>query len=117
MRISRLTAEVLILGIAYLLLLGVFMFGTGNQYYYRTIAGVLSSVLLLTFVYLIRTRSKANQSEPSKNSPKHEQTPSMRINVILAALGSFLLGATGGILIYDSYWGLNDILFKRSISF
>lgn len=43
--------------------------------------------------------------------------PSMRINVILVAVGSFLFGSTGGILVYDSYWGLNDFLFKPSISF
>ncbi len=42
--------------------------------------------------------------------------PSLRISVILVALGSFLLGVTWGILIYDSYWGLNEILYKPSIS-
>jgi hypothetical protein len=41
---------------------------------------------------------------------------SMRTSVILVALGSFLLGVTGGILVYDGYWGLNDVLFKPSIS-
>jgi hypothetical protein len=41
---------------------------------------------------------------------------SMKINVILIALGSFLFGADWGILIYDSYWGFGDLLYKPSVS-
>lgn len=42
---------------------------------------------------------------------------SMKINVILLAVGSFLLGAVCGVLIYDSTWGFGDTLFKLSDSF
>jgi len=107
MKISRFFA-VLILGITSLILLGVAMFGKDNLYYYRTIAYILSFALLLAFFYMIRGIRK--HSEPAIRSF------SMRINIILVALGSFLLGATAGILVYDSYWGLNDVLFKPSIS-
>jgi hypothetical protein len=107
MRISRFLAT-LILGIAGLILLAVAMFGTDNLYYYRTIAYISSFALLLAFLYLGRRTNK-----PSETAIRPF---SMRTNVILVALGSFLLGVTGGILVYDSYWGLNDVLFKPSIS-
>jgi hypothetical protein len=107
MRVSRFLAT-LILGITGLILLAVAMFGTDNLYYYRTIAYILSVALLLAFLYVGRGIRK-----PSETAVRPF---SMRTNVILVALGSFLLGVTGGILVYDSYWGLNDVLFKPSIS-
>jgi hypothetical protein len=61
MRISRSTIEILIIGIAYLLLLGVAMFapfGKDNRFYYQTIAYVLSGVLLFTYIYLLNRRNK-----------------------------------------------------------
>jgi hypothetical protein len=116
MRISRLII-VLILGIATFLLLGIALFATDLRYYWRTIASVLGAVLWFTCIYLLRTMNKKKRTEgkPSGNSPAIRPF-SMRTNVILVALGSFLLGVTGGILVYDSYWGLNDVLFKPSIS-
>ena len=107
MRISRFLAT-LILGIAGLILLAVAMFGTDNLYYYRTIAYLSSFVLLLAFLYVGRRTGKPSQTAVRPFS--------MRTNVIFVALGSFLIGVTGGILVYDSYWGLNDVLFKPSIS-
>ena len=107
MKISRFLAAV-ILGITGLILLAVAMFGTDNLYYYRTIAYILSVALLLAFLYLGRRTNK-----PSETAIRPF---SMRASVILVALGSFLLGVTGGILVYNSDWGLNDVLFKPSIS-
>jgi hypothetical protein len=104
MKISRFLA-VLILGIVSWLLLGVVVFGTDNVYYYRTIAYIISLALLIAFFYMIRGIKK-----PSETAIRPF---SMRTSVILVALGSFLLG---GILVYDGYWGLNDVLFKPSIS-
>lgn len=43
--------------------------------------------------------------------------PSMKTNVIMLAVGAFLLGAVLGILVYDSTWGLGDTLIKLSDSF
>ena len=105
MKISRLLA-VLVLEVTGFILLAVAMFGTDNLYYYRTIAYILSFALLLAFLYLGRRINK-----PSETAIRPF---SMRTNVILVALGSFLLGATGGILVYDSYWGLNDFCLNRA---
>jgi hypothetical protein len=43
--------------------------------------------------------------------------PSVKINVILLAVGSFLLGAVCGVLVYDSTWGFEDTLIRLSDSF
>jgi hypothetical protein len=42
--------------------------------------------------------------------------PSMRINVVMLALGCFLLGAVWGILIYEVTWYFNNYSFKPSSS-
>jgi hypothetical protein len=43
--------------------------------------------------------------------------PSMKINVIMLAVGCFLLGAVFGVLVYDSYWGFGDTLIRISDSY
>ncbi len=106
MRISRFLA-VLILVIAILILQAVAIFGTDNRYYYQTIAYILSFVLLLALMYQIR------RGVPSETAIR---AVSPRTSLILVALGSFLLGAAGGIAFYDSYWGFNDILFRPSVN-
>ncbi len=42
--------------------------------------------------------------------------PSMKINVILLAVGSFLLGASWGVIVFTSTWGFGDTLFNLSTS-
>jgi hypothetical protein len=42
--------------------------------------------------------------------------PSMKINVIMLAVGSFLLGAAWGVIIFTSTWGFGDTLFNPSTS-
>ena len=43
--------------------------------------------------------------------------PSVKVNVIMLAVGSFLLGAVCGIFIYNSTWGFGDTLIRLSDSF
>jgi hypothetical protein len=108
MNVSRFLVA-LVLGATGFILLAVAMFGTDNLYYYRTIAYILSIALVLAAFYYARREIR----KPSRTTIRPF---SMRTSVILVALGSFLLGVTGGILVYDSYWGLNDVLFKPSNS-
>ena len=42
--------------------------------------------------------------------------PSMRINVVMLALGCFLLGAVWGTLTYEVTWYFNNYSFKPSSS-
>jgi hypothetical protein len=43
--------------------------------------------------------------------------PSMKVNVIMLAVGCFLLGAVFGVLVYDSTWGFGDTLIRISDSY
>jgi len=69
MRISRSMILILLTAIAYLMVLGVAIFGNDNAYYYRTIAYGLSAVLLFVNIYLIKRGIKQNDLLKAKQTP------------------------------------------------
>jgi polyferredoxin len=56
------------------------------------------------------------KSSPTNTKEQGNKMPSMKINVIMLAVGSFLLGAAWGVIIFTSTWGFGDTLFNPSTS-
>ncbi len=103
--------KIVLLFLTGITLLTVAYFDVTVPYYYRATIGFFGIFLWALSVFLVIRMQKAQKYSIGKINLR------IRYCVLLIIVGSFVGGAVSGIMVYDTYWGLNSTLYKLSISF